>query len=89
MFTFRRFERVSTDDLMSLASERGTTPLQVGAVLMLDASESLEPGLVVDAIADRVCAVPRLRQRLVEVPWGAVGRFGSMIVILLSAATSP
>ncbi len=70
MFTFRRFERVSPDDLMSLASERGSTPLQVGAVLMLDGSENLEPGLVVDAIADRVCAVPRLRQRLVEVPWG-------------------
>src|SRR5674476_324082 len=70
MFTFRRFERVSTDDLMSLASERGSTPLQVGAVLMLDGSESLEPALVVEAIADRVCAVPRLRQRLVEVPWG-------------------
>src|SRR5450631_1162712 len=70
MFTFRRFERVSTDDLMSLASERGSLPLQVGAVLMLDAFESLEPGLVVEAIADRVCAVPRLRQRLVEVPWG-------------------
>jgi diacylglycerol O-acyltransferase len=70
MFTYRGFERVSSDDLMSLASERGSTPLQVGAVLMLDGSENLEPGLVVDAIADRVCAVPRLRQRLVEVPWG-------------------
>ena len=70
MFTFRRFDRVSTDDLMSLASERGSTPLQVGAVLMLDSSESPEPGLVVDAIADRVRAVPRLRQRLVKVPWG-------------------
>ncbi|MEO6144840.1 MAG: wax ester/triacylglycerol synthase domain-containing protein [Dermatophilaceae bacterium] len=70
MVTFRRFERLSTDDLMSLASERGSMPLQVGAVLMLDASESLEPGLVMDAIADRVRAVPRLRQRLVQVPWG-------------------
>jgi diacylglycerol O-acyltransferase / wax synthase len=70
MFTVRGFERVSTDDLMSLASERGSTPLQVGAVLMLDASESLEPGVVVDALADRVCAVPRLRQRMVDVPWG-------------------
>lgn len=70
MFTFRRFERVSTDDLMSLASERGSTPFLVGAVLMLGVSESLEPSLVMDAIADRVRAVPRLRQRLVQVPWG-------------------
>jgi diacylglycerol O-acyltransferase / wax synthase len=70
MFTSGRFERVSADDLMSLATERGSTPLQVGAVLMLDESDSLEPGLVADALADRVRAVPRLRQRLVEVPWG-------------------
>src|SRR5665811_786122 len=70
MFTSGRFERVSADDLMSLATERGSTPLQVGAVLTLDASESLEPRLVADALADRVCAVPRLRQRLVDVPWG-------------------
>lgn len=65
-----RVERVSTDDLMSLASERGSTPMLVGAVLMLDASGDLEPEQVVDAIARRVSAVPRLRQRLVKVPWG-------------------
>lgn len=70
MLPISGFERISTDDLMSLASERGSTPLQVGAVLMLDAFESLEPGLVLDALADRVPAVSRLRQRLVEVPWG-------------------
>ena len=62
--------RVSSDDLMSLASERGSTPMQVGAVVMLDAHESLVPGLVIDAMADRITAVPRLRQRLVKVPWG-------------------
>jgi len=56
---FHPTERVSTDDLMSLASERGSTPIQVGAVVMLDARESLVPGLVVDAIADRITAVPR------------------------------
>jgi len=63
-------DRVSTDDLMSLASERGSVPLQVGAVLMLDARERLDPGVVVDAIAHRITAVPRLRQRLVKVPLG-------------------
>ena len=63
-------DRVSNDDLMSLASERGATPMQVGAVLMLDAREGLDHGLVVDAIASRVTVVPRLRQRLVKVPWG-------------------
>ncbi len=44
--------------------------MQVGAVLMLDARESLDPGLVVAGIAQRVAAVSRLRQRLVTVPWG-------------------
>jgi diacylglycerol O-acyltransferase len=63
-------ERVSTDDLMSLAAERGSTPMQVGAVLLLDASEHLDPELVVHAFAHRITAVPRLRQRLVTVPWG-------------------
>ena len=62
--------RVSTDDLMSLASERGSTPMQVGAVLMLDAAAGLDPGLVADVLGHRITAVPRLRQRLVKVPWG-------------------
>ncbi len=35
-------DRVSADDLMSLASERGSTPTQVGAVLFLDTSCRLE-----------------------------------------------
>jgi len=37
---------------------------------MLDACEGLDPGLVEEAIAHRVTAVRRLRQRLVKVPWG-------------------
>jgi WS/DGAT/MGAT family acyltransferase len=65
-----RPERVSTDDLMSLASERGSTPMQVGAVLMLDVRGGLDPALVVGTIARRLAGVPRLRQRLVKVPWG-------------------
>ena len=70
MFASHPPERVSTDDLMALASERGSTPMQVGAVLMLDAGKSPDPGLVADAIAHRAAAVPRLRQLLVKVPWG-------------------
>ena len=35
-------DRMSADDLMSLATERGTTPTQVGAVLFLDTSGWLE-----------------------------------------------
>lgn len=31
-------ERVSSDDLMSLATVRGAVPMQVGAILILDTS---------------------------------------------------
>lgn len=44
--------------------------MQVGAVLMLDTRAGLDPGSVLEAIAQRVRAVPRLRQRLVRVPLG-------------------
>lgn len=64
------FERVSTDDLMSLAAGRGSTPMQVGAVLLLDGGGHPDPELVLRALARRITAVPRLRQRLVPVPWG-------------------
>ncbi|MHA6781923.1 wax ester/triacylglycerol synthase domain-containing protein [Pseudonocardia saturnea] len=56
--------------MMSLAAERGSTPMQVGAVLTVEAGAGLDPELVVQAIAHRITAVPRLRQRLMTVPWG-------------------
>ena len=84
----RHIDRVSADDLMSLATERGTTPTQVGAVLFLDTSgwagSAAEPDVatgvdaaagpdaerVVALLARRLPGVPRLRQRLVSVPFG-------------------
>ncbi len=79
-----RIDRVSADDLMSLATERGTTPTQVGAVLFLDtggrAGSATGPGIVsapgldaaqvVEQLARRLPGVPRLRQRLVSLPFG-------------------
>lgn len=65
-----RIDRVSSDDLMSLVAERGSTPMQVGAVLLLDASGGLDPAAAVEDLGRRVAAVPRLRQRLVPVPPG-------------------
>ena len=70
MSTVSPTQRVTADDLMSLATERGSTPMQVGAVLMLGAREGHDPGTAMDAMADRVMAVPRLRQRLMKVPRG-------------------
>lgn len=62
--------RASTDDLMALVSERGSTPQQIGAVLLLDAGHGLEPAWAFDLLVQRITAVPQLRQRLVNPPFG-------------------
>ena len=64
------FERVSADDLMSLASGRHPPPLQVGAVLILDVRGGLDVGSLRTVLQQRIAAVPRLRQRLEKVPLG-------------------
>ncbi len=53
-------ERASAIDLMELASDFGPLPLQVGAILVSGSGESLAVGEVRDALADRICAIPRL-----------------------------
>jgi WS/DGAT/MGAT family acyltransferase len=63
-------ERVSPDDLMSLASRRHLPALQVGAVLILDVPGGLEFASVRTVLQQRIAAVPRLRQRLQKVPLG-------------------
>ena len=63
------FERVSADDLMSLASRRHPPPLQVGAVLM-DVRGRLDISSLRTVLQPRIAAVPRLRQRLEKVPLG-------------------
>lgn len=62
-----RIERVSADDAMELALP-GPVPMQFAAVLLLDGSP--DPDAVRRALADRVPAVPRLRQRLMRSPFG-------------------
>ena len=64
------FERVSADDLMSLASRRHPPPLQVGAALILEAPGELDVGGLRTVLQQRIAAVPRLRQRLQKVPLG-------------------
>lgn len=63
-------ERASAIDLMELASDFGPLPLQVGAILVFGSGESLAVGEVRDALADRICAIPRLRQQLISTPPG-------------------
>ena len=62
-------ERLSAEDLTSLATDTGPAPMQVGAVLLLDSS-GFDPGRAVDALAERIRSVPRLRQRLMGTPFG-------------------
>lgn len=64
-----RIERVSGDDLMALASD-GTVRMQVGAVLFLRTPPGWTPASLMAALAGRVLAVRRLRQRLVRLPPG-------------------
>ena len=64
-----RFERLSGDDLMALASD-GTVRMQVGAVLFLRVPAGWSPESLLAALAARVLTVPRLRQRLVRLPLG-------------------
>lgn len=64
------FERVSAEDQMSLASGRHPPPLQVGAVLILDAPGGIDLSSLRTVLQQRIAAVPRLRQRLEKVPLG-------------------
>jgi diacylglycerol O-acyltransferase / wax synthase len=64
------FERVSAEDQMSLASGRHPPPLQVGAVLILDAPGGIDLSSLRTVLQQRIAAVPRLRQRLEQVPLG-------------------
>ena len=59
-------DRAQPDDLLELAVDRGSVPWQVGALLVLD--RPLDPTALRAALAQRVRAVPRLRQLLVRTP---------------------
>lgn len=64
-------ERASSNDVMQLASDTGSSPMQVGGILMLDtASSGFDAIAARGAIAQRIRTIPRLRQRLVRTPLG-------------------
>ena len=63
-------ERVSPDDLMMLACDVGPVPLQVGAVLVLDGGPGFDIAAAQAVLAERIAAIPRLRQRIARVPIG-------------------
>lgn len=61
-------DRATPDDVVSLATDIGPVPMQVGAVLVLDGPLDIEE--VAARVADRVAAVPRMRRRLARAPFG-------------------
>ena len=64
-------ERASPNDVMQLASDSSSSPMQVAGILVLDtASCGFDGTAARDAIAQRIRGIPRLRQRLIRVPFG-------------------
>ena len=63
-------ERASANDLMERATDAGPAPMQVGAVLVLGPSEQVTPAAASDTLERRSRAIPRLRQVLVDAPFG-------------------
>lgn len=66
-------ERASASDRAFLAMDTGEVPEQFGVILMLDAGGEIELARARQLIAERIPAVPRLRQRLVRTPFGCGG----------------
>ena len=68
-----RIERASATDRAFLAMDTGEVPEQFGVILRLDAPDGLDLTRARRLVAERLPAVPRLRQRLVRVPPGCGG----------------
>jgi diacylglycerol O-acyltransferase / wax synthase len=66
-------ERASPSDRAFLAMDTRGMPEQFGVILMFGESSGPDLAGARRLLAERVPAVPRLRQRLVRVPWGCGG----------------
>jgi diacylglycerol O-acyltransferase len=63
-------DRSSPADLMQFATDVGPAPMNVGAVLVLDAGPGWRVHDARRLLGERIWAVPRLRQRLYRAPPG-------------------
>lgn len=68
-----KIDRASPSDRAFLAMDIGQVPEQFGVVLLLDGGTGVDLTTVRRLVAERIPAVPRLRQRLVRVPFGCGG----------------
>jgi diacylglycerol O-acyltransferase / wax synthase len=63
-------DRASPDDMIQLAVDVGPAPMHVGAVLVLATGPGFNVAGAQRLLGERVCAVPRLQQRLCRAPPG-------------------
>ena len=70
MSTSAWFQRLGPGDVQAWATDVGPVPMNVGAVLVLDAGPHFDLAGARRVLASRLAAIPRLRQALVEVPLG-------------------
>ena len=66
-------ERASPADRAFLAMDSGAVPEQFGVILLLDQAARFDLPGARRLIAERIPAVPRLRQRLIRTPFGCGG----------------
>lgn len=64
------FDRIGPNDVQQLVTDVGPVPANIGALLPLDPRADVDPAEMRDVLASRLARVPRLRQRLVDAPWG-------------------
>lgn len=63
-------DRASSNDLTTLATDRGPVPMNIGAALIQDSADELDFAVIRTVLAQRVPAIRRLRQRLIPAPPG-------------------
>jgi diacylglycerol O-acyltransferase / wax synthase len=69
-FTGRRIDRIDPMDVTVLATDRGSVPMNIGAVIEFEAEGGPSLAALRDLLSERVPTIPRLRQRLRRVPFG-------------------
>jgi diacylglycerol O-acyltransferase len=69
-FGGRRIDRIGPMDLTVLATDRGSVPMNIGAVLKFGTAGGPSLAAVQALLSERVPTIPPLRQRLRRVPFG-------------------
>jgi diacylglycerol O-acyltransferase / wax synthase len=65
-----RIERIAPMDVTVLVTDRGSVPMNIGAILQFDIADGPTLATVRALLSERIPTIPRLRQRLWRVPLG-------------------